>query len=435
MPDLIFVNRFFHPDHSATSQMLSDLAFALAEEGWSVHVVTSRLVYDAPAERLPARETIGGVEIHRIATTGFGRGGLIGRALDYATFYLSAARALGALARQGDFVVAKTDPPMLSVIVAPIARLRGAEQVNWLQDIFPEVATALGAGRGRLSGAIFRGLRQVRDRSLRQARANVVLGRRMAEHVGKLGVADDRVRLIPNWADGTLLRPEAHEENPLRAEWGLGDAFVVAYSGNLGRAHDHETLIEAIAETEARQATAPGATAKPRIRWLFVGGGTGYEALRREVHRRKLGSVRFEPYQSRERLSHSLSAADLHLVSLRPELEELIVPSKIYGIAAVGRPAIFIGDRDGEVARHLADYDCGATVAQGDGAGLARTVLELSADPARCRQMGDNARRAFEATFEKRHAIDEWKRLLDEIAAESRARGVPPSRSRTPRGS
>jgi colanic acid biosynthesis glycosyl transferase WcaI len=224
LPALIFVNRFFHPDHSATSQMLSDLAFALAKEGRSVHVVTSRLRYDAPEARLPARETIGGVEIHRVPTTGFGRSRLILRALDYATFCLCAARALRALARQGDIVIAKTDPPMLSMVVAPIARLRDADQVNWLQDVFPEVATALGAGRSRLSGAIFRGLRQVRDRSLRRARANVVLGRHMAEHVGRLGVADNRIRLIPNWADGTLLRPLAHDRNPLRTLWGLGDA-------------------------------------------------------------------------------------------------------------------------------------------------------------------------------------------------------------------
>jgi colanic acid biosynthesis glycosyl transferase WcaI len=241
----------------------------------------------------------------------------------------------------------------------------------------------------------------------------------MAEHVGRLGVADTRIRLIPNWADGSLLRPEAHDRNPLRAAWGLEDAFVVAYSGNLGRAHDDETLIEAIAETQAGQAAVPYGTAPPQIRWLFIGGGAGYEALRREVHRRKLGSVRFEPYQPRDRLSHSLSAADLHLVSLRPELEGLIVPSKIYGIGAVGRPAIFIGDPDGEVARHLADHDCGATVSGGDGTGLARTLLRLAADPARCRQMGENARRAFEATFEKRHAVRRWKRLLEEIAGKS----------------
>ena len=150
---LYFLNRYFHPDHSATSQMLSDLVFALAERGHRITVITSRLSYDDPTMRLPRRETLHGVEIVRLATTGFGRGGLVGRAADYATFGLAAAWLLLWRLRRGDMVVTKTDPPLLSLITTPIARLRRARAVNWLQDIFPEVATGLGMARGRLSGA------------------------------------------------------------------------------------------------------------------------------------------------------------------------------------------------------------------------------------------------------------------------------------------
>ena len=143
---LISLNRFFHPDHSATSQMLSDLAFGLARRGWHVVVITSRQRHDAPLEPLPARECVGGVKIVRIWTSSFGRGALFGRLLDYLTFYLSASAMLWRLARRLDVVIAKTDPPMLMIIAAPICRLRGAQLVNWLQDIFPETAQSLGVG-------------------------------------------------------------------------------------------------------------------------------------------------------------------------------------------------------------------------------------------------------------------------------------------------
>jgi glycosyltransferase involved in cell wall biosynthesis len=121
------------------------------------------------------------------------------------------------------------------------------------------------------------------------------------------------------------------------------------------------------------------------------------------------------PYQPRERLGESLSAADVHLVSLRPELEGLIVPSKFYGICAAGRPTIFVGDANGEIAGLVARHECGRTVAVGDAAGLARTILDLAADPDLCRRMGQCARPAFDAEFDKSIAVARWEKLLLDV--------------------
>ena len=141
---IIFLNRFFYPDHAATSQLLSDLAFALADGGREVHVITSRQRYDEPESLLPARERIRGVEVHRVWTSRFGRNWLPGRTMDYLTFYTSAAWTLFRLAHSDHVIVAKTDPPLISAVAAMVARLRGARLVNWLQDLFPEVAVASG---------------------------------------------------------------------------------------------------------------------------------------------------------------------------------------------------------------------------------------------------------------------------------------------------
>jgi colanic acid biosynthesis glycosyl transferase WcaI len=414
---LIFLNRFFHPDHSATSQMLSDLAFALAQRGWPVCVITSRLRYDGPVDRLPPRETVDGVSVHRVWTSRFGRANLLGRSIDYATFYLAAAWQLWRLARSGDVVVAKTDPPMVSVIALPVCWLRGARLVNWLQDIFPEAAQALGVG-GRTAQLPYHLLRWLRNASLKAACMNVVVGERVAECVAEMGVARQRIRLIPNWADGRVIAPIDREANTLSAEWDLDDAFVVAYSGNLGRAHDSETLLEAMTSLPGMAEwtiSTGGAPERRPVLWFFIGSGALIGPLKAEVARRGLTSVLFKPYQAKAQLAQSLSAANVHLVSLLPELEGLIVPSKFYGIAAAGRPTIFVGDKDGEIARLIARHKCGRTIAVGDGAGLAQAIAELAAQPGLCRLMGENARRAFEAEFDRPIAMARWQNLLLEI--------------------
>jgi colanic acid biosynthesis glycosyl transferase WcaI len=403
---LIFLNRYFYPDQSATSQMLSDLTFSLSTNGHDVRVITSRQLYDRAGKLLAPRETIGTVNIERVWTICFGRHNLIGRAFDYISFYLAAGWALARHAHHGDVVIAMTDPPMLSVVLAPIAHCRGARLVNWLQDLFPEIAEVVGLGRRQLPAFVYRGLRILRNRSLRLAAMNVAIGTHMADRLVALSMPANRIGIIPNWADASLIHPLAPANNPLRREWGLEGKFVVGYSGNLGRAHDFQTFLEAIMRVDRSMPYSP------RIQWLFVGGGALCGALASELSARAAKSVLFKPYQPRERLAQSLSAADVHLVHLKPELEGLIVPSKIYAIAAAGRPAIFVGYPNGEIAQLIQRKDLGYVVAQGDGAGLAAQVLALARDPDLCRQIGARARRACEDEFEKQIAIKRWELLF-----------------------
>ncbi len=435
---IIFLNRYFYPDHSATSQMLSGLAFALAERGHRIVVIASRQLYDCPSKHLPDHEIIDGVEVHRVWTSRFGRHNLIGRAIDYISFYLSAGWRLWRLTRRGNVVIAKTDPPMLSVFTAPIAAMRQAHLVNWLQDVFPEVAEALGVGRMRIA---YVAMRSLRNWSLRRARMNVAIGERMAKLLEILRVPRDHIRVISNWADGILIRPLEHSMNSLRREWGLEGKFVVGYSGNLGHAHEFATLLEAIASLETRAEATPtencdcdtesDATGSVyEIAWLFIGGGALHKQFEHEVYASGLKSVMFRPYQPRERLSESLSAADVRLVSLRPELEGLIVPSKFYGIAAAGRPTLFIGDEDGEIARILAAERCGWTIKPGDGAGLAERIQCLASDLALTRQAGLRARSAFERRFDFPIVLAAWEALLEELGAPTHVRGQTASENR-----
>jgi glycosyltransferase involved in cell wall biosynthesis len=248
---------------------------------------------------------------------------------------------------------------------------------------------------------------------------NIPIGERMAERLAHFGVPSERMRIIPNWADGALVMPSANAANPLRQQWGLEGKFVVGYSGNLGRAHEIDTIIEAMTclEQDCNTPAADKEVDGPscNVIWLFIGGGVLYRQLQAEVIARELTSVQFRSYQPRAFLAESLSAADIHLVSLRPELEGLIVPSKYYGIAAVGRPTIFIGDVDGEIARILEAGESGQTVAVGDGVGLAALIRAFAANPTLAREMGSRSRSAFERRFDFPVAVSAWESALAAI--------------------
>ena len=410
MNRLFFLNRYFFPDHSATSQILSQLALHLTESGHDVHVITSRQLYDDPVARLPAEETDRGVKIHRLLGTRLGRSGLLSRSVDYFSFYISAWRLLLAVTDQDDILVTMTDPPLLSILGMHIARRRRLRVINWLQDIYPEVASELGVPFVR--GPVSTLLRYARDASLRAADANVVVGNLMAEKLRQLGVASERIKVIPNWCNDETIVPVDAAGNPLRTQWQLQENFVVGYSGNLGRAHEFDTILAASEHFRN----------DPNIIFLFIGGGHRSDELVRRVKAQDLShKFRFLPYQRDEDLKYSLSVPDVHWISLRPELEGLIVPSKVYGIAAAGRPIIAVTARNGEIASLVRKYDCGVVVEPGNSDELARVITDLSRNVTTREAMGRRARAMLEANFTRQHSFKNWTRVVDRVARSRRA--------------
>ena len=393
---IVFVNRYYHPDLSATSQMLQGLAVRLAARGMTVEVVCSRQLYEDAAARLPAREVVDGVRIHRVWTTRFGRAGIAGRALDYLSFYAAAGWCLLRRVRSGDVLVAKTDPPLISLVACVVTRLRGAVLVNWLQDLFPEVAAGL-AGPVLPHRAVAM-LCHLRDASLRAASVNVVIGEKMRQRLLLRDISAAGIRVIANWADGDAIRPLPTGQSRLRGEFGLQQHFVVAYSGNLGRAHDVAAILEAA--TLLRH--------DPGTVFLMIGGGNGMSRLKQQSAGRGLGNFRFLPYQPQAALGDSLAAADVHLASLLPAMEGLILPSKCYGVFAAARPLVFIGDPQGEVATLIGSSACGHAVACGDGESLAQRLRELKADPGLCAQMGENAHKLYLARYSPDRSATAW---------------------------
>ena len=384
--------------------MVSSLAFELASAGKDVHVITSRQLYNNPGADLPAEEIVNGVRIHRVGTTRFGRSRLPGRAMDYLSFYLTSWRRALTVARQGDIIVAKTDPPMISLVGMLVARQRGAKLVNWIQDVYPEIAIEFGVPF--LIAPVRRLLFWLRDMSLKAATTNVVLGQLPARLVLSRGVTSNGVTIIHNWSEEDEIVPVAHADNALRQAWGLSDKFVVGYSGNLGRTHEFLTMLS-VSERFRND---------DRIVFLVIGGGHQNDGLAHEVKSRGLEkSYLFAPYQDAGALKYSLGVADVHWISLRPQFEGLIVPSKFYGVAAAGRPMISIGSKQGELSLLVEEHQCGFAIEEGDVDSLESAIVLLSRDRHLCAKMGHQARSMLDHHFTRRQAFDYWQTLISKV--------------------
>ncbi|MES2692480.1 MAG: glycosyltransferase family 4 protein [Verrucomicrobiota bacterium] len=346
---LIFVNRFYWPNESATAQLLHDLARHLASRGHEVHVIAS----DSADSTRPVVETLDGVRIHRVSRHA-AKTGVAAKAREFVFFLLGAARALLRLSRRATTVVAMTDPPLLGVMARFVTGLKGARLVNWTQDIYPEIAIRLGSRRlVRASAAL---LLPSRTLAWRQSDGCVAISEGMAGHLREEGVEAAAIEVIPNWAPRGLSPQSPSAGDRLKRDWELGGKFIVAYSGNLGRVHDLDSILD-LAE-ELRQDAG--------ITLLIVGGGPGRAGLESAVARRTLTNVQFRPAQPRSRLAESLAVADVHLITLRPECADLVFPSKFYGIVQVGRPIAFIGPRDCELARLVIRHRMGLAATPGE---------------------------------------------------------------------
>lgn len=403
---ILLINRFFFPDESATSLMLTDLVEGLAPLGLDMRIITAAASYTETGgneQVLP----ISSLAVTRLPTLPVSHQSMVGRMANFVAFYCGLAIAGVVYARKGDIIVCLTDPPFAGVIAAVIAKIKRARLIHWVQDIYPETATRLGYGSS--TNIVIRGLARMRDWAWRSACVNVVIGERMRDMLALRGVKSDLIRIIPNWAADEDLKPIAPNENPLRKQWGFSsDALVIGYSGNLGRAHDVTTMLDAAAILAADR--------QSNICFLFIGGGAKHAQIDHAMSDKLIGPMLTrQGYRPRAELTQSLNVPDVHWLSLEPALEGLIVPSKFYGAAAVGRPIIFVGDTDGEIARLIKVAKCGASFSKGDAAGVARFIAELSSDPALRSRLGANARRFAEFELSRSARLADWRSLMTEL--------------------
>jgi glycosyltransferase involved in cell wall biosynthesis len=389
---VVFFNRSYWPDFGATGQLLTELSQDLAREhGSQVTVVAGG---GKKSFGLVSRERHEGVDVLRARESRFARRSFFGRFASYLSYFFSALWASFCIGRP-DVVVGLTDPPIIGLVAWAAARRTGARFVFLCQDIFPEVAVLLEDFRSeRVNGVLERVNRFLVRRADRIVALGETMKRRLVE--GK-GASAEKIAVIHNWADSSLISP-GPKDNPFSREHGLHDRFVVLHAGNIGLSQNLDSILDV-------------ASGLPEVRFVFIGDGVRKAALEEEAKRRGLANVRFFPYQPRERMGETYATADLFLVSLKRGLSGYIVPSKLYGILAAGRPYVAAVEDDSEVAAITREHGCGLLVAPGDVGGMSHEISRLYRDRDLARSLGENARRAS-AQFERRKQIGAYHDLF-----------------------
>jgi hypothetical protein len=374
----LILSQVYVPDPAAVGQHMADAAAELARRGHRVVVLTSNRGYDDPSVEYAAREVIGGVEVRRIPWTSFGKRSILRRFLGGLSFTVQAIVRSFPLTRI-DAVVVSTAPPMAPIAAIVIAMLRRAAIKFWVMDLNPDQLIALGIVRE--SSVVARAFDWLNRLVLRRASDVVVLDRFMATRVNRKLDVTAKLSVIPPWPHEDHLDVVDHQENPFRARHGLEGRLVVMYSGNHGPSNPITTILEAAQRLHDL----------PDLVFVFIGGGIG----KREVDQARCPSIRSLPYQPLSELKNSLSAADVHLVTVGDAVVGIVHPSKVYGALAVARPILLLGPADSHVGEILRECDAGWQVSHGDVnraegvlreiAGTART--ELAARGARGRHL------------------------------------------------
>jgi glycosyltransferase involved in cell wall biosynthesis len=390
---LVF-NQYYAPGVEATGQLLADLSEALTDE-YDVTVVTATL-RNAPA----GREVRGGVEVIRVRSTAFERKRILLRALNYATFLAQSLR-VGMRRERPDAVLSMTDPPVIANVALAVARRFRVPLVVVSQDVFPETAVQLGRLDNR---AVVFALQTLIRGYLRRADRIVAIGETMRARLVAKGACADRITVIPNWVDTRALAPAARD-NAWAREHGLDRGFVVMHSGNVGHAQELDVLIRAATLLRELEDVVVA----------IIGDGARRDELVGLARSLDAGNVRFLPYQPRNVLSQSLSAADVHVVGLARGLAGYVVPSRLYGVLAVARPVIVAADAESETSQIVERAGCGVVVPPGQPDLLADAIRRARDGELDLAEMGRRGRDYVTAESDRRIAVDRYRTLLAEL--------------------
>jgi colanic acid biosynthesis glycosyl transferase WcaI len=340
------------------------------------------------------------VRILRPSSTRFSRN-TVGRLLSYGSF-LAGAVVAGFRTGRPDTVVTLTTPPLTSVFGRMLKLLRGCRHFIWEMDLYPDIASDLGALKPRSMTTCIIGA--LADWSRRNADGIIVLGEEMKARLIARDIPAHKIHVAENWADGSEIAPL-----PFPASGSPPSPLVVHYSGNFGLAHEVETISAVIKELAN----------DPRFQFVFAGGGVRREQLETSCREQAITNVLFRPYSSRAELGASLSEGHLGLVTQLPQTCGSIVPSKTYGIMAAGRPILYIGPREATPARIIERFECGWQVNPGDATGLTSLLETLSSQRHLISEAGARARQAFEQHYDRPMGVARIVKILGLEPAEA----------------
>ncbi len=402
---LLIITQTYVPDPAAVGQYMHEAAREMVARGFDVLVLTANRGYDDTRIRYPYRQTIDGVRIIRLPLSSLGKRSIAVR-MAAGMFFVLQCILVGLLQRRVSTILVSTAPPMSSLAALTLAKLRGAEIKFWVMDLNME--QLIGMGRLKASSLPARMWTWLNDKLLRKATAIVVLDRFMAGHVQAAmdkaagavnpktvasstptaapGISeppgteqrDPKLHIIPPWPLDEHLKPVPAADNPFRSEHGLHDKLVFLYSGNLGLGHPIASILQA-AELLREEL--------PEAMFVFIGGGVRKAEVHAAIERQivvtpaRRPNILSLPYQPLERLAYSLSAGDVHLVTMDDAGVGCFHPCKVYGSMAVARPVLYVGPEPSHITDMMRQVNFGWRVPQNDADAMAQVLRQVAATP------------------------------------------------------
>jgi glycosyltransferase involved in cell wall biosynthesis len=407
---VLVVSQTFVPDPAAVGQYMAEVAFRLVGRGHAVRVYASGRGYEDAGQVYPRRETLHGVDVRRLPLASFGKRSILLRVIGTAVFHAQAfLAALTTPQLAGIFF--STSPPLIGLPLCLVGWVRRIPVAYWAMDLNPDQLIALGKLKPRSVRA--RLLEAANRFILRRSSLVVALDRFMSDRLTARGVPASKLLVLPPWPHEEHIRPTGDDgPNPFRARHGLEGKFVVMYSGNHSPSNPLTTLLAAAVRLRDDDS----------LRFLFVGGGHGKREVEATLGEHQLTNTLSLPYQPLADLRHSLSAADVHAVSLGEGMVGIIHPCKIYGAMAVGTPILFLGPRPSHITDLLDAHDLGLHVAHGDVDGMVAAIRQLrSMSPDRRRAVADAGRSVLDGSLGQQQLSDH---LCDAIERNLRLRPV-----------
>lgn len=397
MQHILFLNEFFHPDICASAAVAADHlpAIATLRPDWRITIVAGNRAWDDPSIVYPPRDEHHGVRVVRVERPSVNRASLLRRGMGFAAFGRNAVAAAERLPPV-DLVVATTAPPHGAAIARKIARRQRCPYVYEVLDLYPDLAATLGRIKPR---GLFHRLWAFYDTGLmRDAAMVVTIAEQMTERIARTrGIPAKKLRTIHDGFDPGRIRVQG--PNEFKQHYNPDGRLVIQYAGNMGLSHPFETIL----------ASARLLSDDPDILFQFIGDGPqrGFVEANLPPRAQLIG------YQPAERLGEVLATADVCLISQHPGMFDQALPYKIYSTLAAGKPCIFVGNRQSEIADWLLSNDAGLHVDQGAAEELAHAVRDLKAQPARLASMGLAARGLFDARFHADRAARDWASLIE----------------------
>ena len=380
---ILLLSLNYLPELTGIGKFSGEMAEWLVARGHQVRVITTPpyypewRVHDGFSSWRYTREERAGVDVLRCPLWVPRRQSGAKRVLNLMSFAASSAPVLlgTALTFRPD-VIGVIKPPMFALPFALLAaRMVRARAWVHVQDFEIDVAFDMGLLRGRRLGA---GMLGLEAGLLRRFDLATSISERMCERLVAKGVAQRKTTLFPNWADIESIYP-LKQPSSLRSEFGIDENAVVAlYSGNMGEKQGLETLID-VAHTVSDD---------PNLVMVLVGEGAVRKRL--EIQSKGLKNLKFFPLQPLNRLNDLLNVADVHLLPQRADAADLVMPSKLGGMLASGRPVI-AGARAGtQVALEV--EGAGLVVAPDDAGAMTAALRTLAKDTSLRSRLGLAAR-------------------------------------------